>query len=75
MPAARFRYGPLETVGCKGGGAWYFFGFFAESVSVDALPFVRKGTMAADEGANGSLRSNRGLGCRKNIFVEKCSHA
>ena len=45
---------------------------------VDALPLVRKGTMGggpSDQGANGSLRSNHGLGCRKSIFFQKCSHA
>ena len=47
LPAARFRYGPIGTVGCEGQGACFFgFGCFAESVSVHALPLVRKGTRA-----------------------------
>ena len=52
------------------------FGCFAESVSVDALPLARKGTKGglSDEGANGSLRSYRGLECRKKLIYEKCSH-
>ena len=51
LPAARFRSGPIGDGGMRRSGCLIlFFGCFAEIVSVDALPFVRKGTRWVGEG-------------------------
>ena len=56
-----------------------FVMFYLSCLRQGAAPGLRTmrycGGSSSDEGANGSLRVTRGLGCLKNMIIEEISHA